>query len=187
MLEKYLPILLLFILSQPVAAEIVDQELKISSTVTAIGAQVPEPFQSGLSIGEDVHGTITAQGVDTMSDGYQNTVTLVDFVMSIAGVSFDSAVNHGLGGARVQGGEVVAIDFVNDPGVPGAATIMSFQSDNFMRIIFPGWNLSSPTNFEYEINFARYSTQVVPEPSTLASVVVGLLGTVGLGRRRHRT
>ena len=174
-------VLLLFPVQLSFAA-LVDQDLSVRTTIGVIGQNVPEPFQS-LNINDSFQGTITALNVDDAVSGYQSGVTLVDFQMTIAGQSFDSATNQALSGATVQGGEVIAFDFVNASTTFGVnEPTMIFDNTGFWRILFPGWSLSSPTNYWYEIT-GSHASQAVPIPGAVWLLGSGLVGVVGLRRK----
>lgn len=153
-------------MQQPVAA-IVDQHLELALTIGFIGANVPSPYSDLLSIGDVLTGNVTAQNVDDTLDGFQSSA-LVDFEMTVAGVSFDSAANVVIDQVEVENGVVVDINFLNTASRPN----ITFQTDSFWRIIFPEWSPSSPTNFFYEIT-GPYTTRLTPVPLPAAAPLFG--------------
>ena len=164
---------------QPLAA-VADQDLDLFLTIHQIGANVPTVYSDTLAVGEILAGSITALNVDDALDGFQSS-PLVDFRLTVAGESYDSATNSAINQVEVQGGVVVGINYRNSNTTPH----ITFQTDDFWRIIFPEWSLSSPTNFLYEIT-GRYSTQLAPVPLPAAVWLFGfgLLGLLGISKRR---
>ena len=164
---------------QPLAA-VADQDLDLFLTIHQVGANVPTVYSDSLAVGEILAGSITALNVDDALNGFQSS-PLVDFRLTVAGESYDSATNSAINLVEVQDGAVVAINFRNSNTTPH----ITFQTDDFWRIIFPEWSLSSPTNFLYEIT-GRYSTQLAPVPLPAAVWLFGcgLLGLLGISKRR---
>jgi hypothetical protein len=181
---RILAICLLVVLFQQLGAGFADQDLELTATVSAIGQNVPETYLDGLVVGSAVYGTITALNVDESLDGVQNGVNLVDLVMTIGAMGFDTPTNQRLEAALVQDGAVTGINFGTLPGGPVADPLLIFQTDGFMRVTVPGWNLSDPANHFYEVQFGNgYRVGVIPEPSTLLLAMTGVVGILR-GRRR---
>jgi hypothetical protein len=164
---------------QPLAA-IVDQDLDLFLTINHIGANVPSVYSDNLAVGDILAGSITALNVDDTLDGFQNS-TLVDFQLTVAGESFDSAINVVINQVNVRDGVVVGINYFNSKTRPN----IMFQTDDFWRITFPEWSQSSPTSLFYEIT-GGYSTELAPVPLPAAVWLFGsgLLGLIGIARRK---
>ena len=166
---------------QPLAA-IVDQDLDLFLTINHIGANVPSNYLDTLSVGDILDGSITALNVDDTLDGFQSS-TLVDFQLTVAGDSYDSATNSAINQVEVQDGDVIGINYRNSNTTP----YILFQTDDFWRIIFPEWSLSDPANFRYEIS-GSYSTQLAPVPLPAAVWLFGsgLLGLLGISKHHRK-
>ena len=166
-------------------AAIVDQEVDLTLTVGFIGEFVPY----SLSIGDIFNGRITVSNVDNAAaDGVQTSVTLIDHMMTIGGDSYDSAINFATNAAQITGGEVTAINFASANADPlGTGTVstntLQYFTDGGWRILFTGWSSFDPTNYRYELT-GGYTAQVVPIPAAVWLFGSGLIGLIGIARRR---
>lgn len=167
---------------QPLAA-IVDLELELYLTIDHIGADVPSNYADNLNVGDILTGSITALNVDDAFDGIQNTVSMVNHQLTIAGVSYDRASSGAGSGnvALVQDGDIEWFLFqTTNGGYP------DLQYDiGSWRLLLPGWSQSSPTSDVFEIR-GTYNVQLaaVPIPAAVWLFGSGLLGLIGIARRK---
>lgn len=189
MIRKLILLGLLWVPGQQSLAAIVNQDLEISLTIGFIGSNVPAAYSGSLNIGDNILGSITASNVDDAVDGLQSSgIGLSNHQLTIVGDSYDLAGSpYTVDEVKVIGGVVDAINYASGSiSISSTLPFISYQTNNFWRILFPGWNLSDPLSDRYTIS-GSYHTQLsqVPIPATAWLFGSGLLGMIGMARRKR--
>lgn len=145
-------------------------------------------FGTGVSVSDTFIGTIFFDTSDLTSDGARSrTILPGGDSLTIAGESFDSLMNSTFWSFTIVGGEPVCFDTGIGGGCGTGTSQINFDdaNDPYPAITFTDTFIGTAFDTNQLSMGFNYSITAIPLPPALLLFGTGLLGLIGIAKRRH--